>query len=129
MLQRPNVGRFFLAAGLVLAMIASLLWFNIQTSRNKAVDAVYEALGSGRATFVIDGRRDFPRPGAPFKYNNLWCGTFTSGPLNRFAVLVRQPGGRRYGRESVIDVAVSPATTARTASQTTMLEACASVWR
>ncbi len=121
--------RFYLAAFLALAMVASLIWFNLQTSRHYAVEAVREALGPDAPAFVIDGRRDFLRPGLGLKYNNLWCGTFTSGPSHRFAVLVRQPGGRRYGQPNVLGTAISPSAGSQTEDQSAMLDACVGVRR
>ena len=128
---RFDARRFYLAAFLVLAMAASLIWFNIQTSKRYAVAAIADALGPNPPTFVIDGERDFMRSDGLMRYNNLWCGTVTSGPPRQFAVLVRQPGRSRMSGEPrqrgarVLDLAISPSADGHTETQSAMLAACA----
>ena len=128
---KPVGGRFVLAGVLILGMFASLIWFNIQTSRRYAVQAIAEALGPNPPDFVIDGERDFLRAGSLSQYNNLWCGTVTSGPPRQFAVLVRQPGRSRMTGEQrrrgspVLDFAIAPAAAPLTDNQSAMLATCA----
>jgi hypothetical protein len=125
MFDKPGPARLALALGLSLAMIASLWWFNLQTSRRLATQAVSDAAGSEATAVIIEKRRDFWV--SFLKFNNLWCGRVEPGG-RRFAVLVRQPGRRSNStRRGVLELVLEPSDALPTERQRRLREMCSAL--